>query len=88
LEDIQQFEDDNKLTINIYCMKGDTEIISSPDGDVLHRRSGMIKLLFVEEGEQVHCIYIKNINRLMHTCGQSSYKDRRNCPYCHNGICC
>ena len=59
-EDIQKFEEDNKITINIYRMKGEIEIVRQQAGDVGHCRNGMINLLYVqdEEGEQGHYIYI------------------------------
>jgi hypothetical protein len=88
LEDIQQFEEDNKITINIFCMNGETEIITKQDGNVLHCRNGMINLLLVEEGEQAHFIYIKKIEHLMKSCCHEGYKDRRYCPYCRTGVWC
>jgi hypothetical protein len=88
LEDIQQLEEDNKITINVFCMNGDTQIISRQDGNVLQCRNGMMNLLLMQEGEQAHYIYIKKIERVMRTCGYTGYKDRRYCPYCRQGISC
>jgi hypothetical protein len=88
LDDIKAFEEENKITINIFRMRGETEIVSLQDGKVLHCRNGMINLLLVEEGEPSHFIYIKKIDRLMKTCIQTGYQERRFCPYCRTGICC
>ena len=88
LEDIQTFEDKNKLTINIFGILGDTDIITIQDGNVEHCRNDMVNLLLVEEGEQAHFIYVKKIERLMRTCIQMGYQDRRYCPYCRTGIFC
>jgi hypothetical protein len=74
LDDIKAFEEENKITINIFRMRGETEIVSLQDGNVLHCRNRMINLLLVEEGEQSHFIYIKKIERLMKTCLQTGYQ--------------
>ena len=58
LKDIQQFEEDNQLTINIFNIGGESEILTLQGGDVEHCRNGIVDLLFVEEGEQAHYIYI------------------------------
>jgi hypothetical protein len=68
-------------------MRGETEIISLQDGSVLHCRNGMLNLLFVEEGEKSHFIYIKKLERLMKACVPTGYQERRFCPYCRTGIC-
>jgi hypothetical protein len=88
LDDIKDFEEENKITINIFRLKGETEIESLQDGNVLHCRNGMINLLLIEEGEKSHYIYINNIERPMKTCIQTGYQERRYCPYCRTGICC
>ena len=87
LDDIKEFEETNKITINIFRMKGEIEVVSLQDGNVLHCRNGMINLLFVREGEKSYSIYIKKIERLMQICIQTGYKERRFCPYCRTGIC-
>ena len=66
LEDIQKFEDDNEITINIFGMSGETDIITVQDGNVQHCRNGMVNLLLIEEGEQAHFIYIYKENRTSH----------------------
>jgi hypothetical protein len=69
-------------------MRGQTEIVSLQDGNVLHCRNGMINLLFVEEGEQNHFIYLKRLEKLMKACVQTGHQERRFCPYFRTGICC
>jgi hypothetical protein len=71
LDNIKAFEEEMKITINIFRMRGEIEIVSLQDGNVLHCRNGMISLLLVEEGEESHSIYIKEIERLMKTCIQT-----------------
>ena len=88
LEDIKTFEDDNEITINIFGMSGETDIMTVQDGNVQHCRNGMVNLLLVEEGEQAHFIYIKKIEHLMRTSTHTGYKDRRYCPYCRTGVWC
>ena len=80
LEDIQKFEDDNEITINIFGMSGETDIITVQDGNVEYCRNGMVNLLLVEEGEQAE--------HLMKTSTHTGYKDRRYCPYCRTGVWC
>jgi hypothetical protein len=88
LDDIKAFEEENKITINIFCMKGEIEIVSLQDGNALHCMNGMINLLLIEEGEKSHFVYIKKLESLMKTCTHAGYQKRRYCPYCRTGICC
>ena len=67
LQDIQQFEEDNELTINIFQVGKESEILSLQDGNVQHCRNGIVNLLFVEEGETGHYVYIKKLEHLMRT---------------------
>jgi hypothetical protein len=61
LEDIRQFEDDNKITLNIFCLDSNQKVITSQEGNVLHCRNEIVNLLYIqdEEEEQGHFIYIK-----------------------------
>jgi hypothetical protein len=88
LQDIQQFEEDNEITINVFTIKGGDELVNLQDGDVQHCRKGMVNLLFIEEGEQGHYIYIKKLEHLYRTTTQTGYSDRRYCPYCRTGVWC
>jgi hypothetical protein len=49
LDDVQKFEEDNKQTINVFCLS--EGMISMQDGNALHSRNGMINLLYLEEGD-------------------------------------
>jgi hypothetical protein len=64
LDDIKAFEEEDNITINIFCMRREIEIVSLQDGNVTHCRNGLNNLLLIEEGEQSHFIYIKRIERL------------------------
>jgi hypothetical protein len=88
LADIQQFEEDNEITINIFKPHGANEIINLQDGNVEHCRNGMVNLLFIEEGDKAHYIYIKKLEHLMRTINQKGYTDKRFCPYCRSGVWC
>jgi hypothetical protein len=88
LDDIQQFEEDNKITINIFKMGSENEIVNLQDGSVEHCRNGIANLLFIKDGEQAHFIYIKKLEHLMRTSTQQGYQDRRHCPYCRTGVWC
>jgi hypothetical protein len=44
LADIQQFEEDNEITINIFKPHGANEVINLQDGNVEHCRNGMVNL--------------------------------------------
>ena len=87
-EDIQQFEEYNEITINIFGMSGETDIITVQDGKVEYSRNDMVTLSLVEEGKQGHFIYSKKLDHLMNTSTHTGYKDRRYCPYCRTGVWC
>jgi hypothetical protein len=88
LDDIQHFEEDNKITINISKIGTESEILNLQDGNVEHCRNGIVNLLFIEEGEQAHFIYIKKLERLMRASTHKGYQDKRHCPYCRIGVWC
>jgi hypothetical protein len=88
LDDVQQFEEDNQITINIFKIQGADEILTLQDGNVEHCRHGMVNLLFVDDGEQAHYIYIKKLEHLMRASTHKGYQDRRYCPYCRTGVWC
>ena len=58
-------------------------------GNVLNCKSGMINLLLItnEEGEG-HYIYVKQLERMLHTTTCAYYKDRKYCPFCKTTVKC
>jgi hypothetical protein len=88
LDDIERFAEDNELTINIFQMGKDSEILNLQDGNVQHCINGIVNLLFIEEGGQAHFICIKKLEHLMRASTQKGYQDRRHCPYCRTGVWC
>jgi hypothetical protein len=49
----------------------------------------MVNLLLVEnEAGEAHYIYIKKLERLLHTCTTGYYKDRKFCPFCSKTVSC
>ena len=57
LDDIKEFEETNKITINIFRMRGETEVVSLQDGNVIHSRNGMINLLLIGGREEPLHLY-------------------------------
>ena len=84
------FEDTNKLTINIWKVADDQKTYMHRPGNVLHCRGGMVNLLLVENEEEgeAHYIYIKKLERMLHTGTTGFYKDRKFCPFCSKTISC
>ena len=89
-DQVTLFEDTNKLTINIWKLADDQKTYMHRPGNVLHCRGGMVNLLLVEseEGEEAHYIYIKKLERMLHTGTTGFYKDRKFCPFCSKTISC
>ena len=48
-EDEQKIEELTKITINVYRMDGETNIVSQQDGNVWFHKNGMVNLLYVED---------------------------------------
>ena len=88
-DEVTLFEDTNKLTINIWKVGDDEKTYMHRPGNVLHCRAGMVNLLLVENEEgQAHYIYIKKLERMLHTCTTGYYKDRKFCPFCSKTVSC
>ncbi len=61
----------------------------SRPGNVLHCREGMVNPLLVENEEgPAHYIYIKKLERMLHTGTSTYYKDRKFCPFCSKTASC
>ncbi len=74
-DDITVFEDNNNLMINVWKMEENGNIFLFNKGNVLNCKSGMINLLLIlnKEGEG-HYIYVKKLERMLHTTTCSKYE--------------
>ena len=65
VDQIETFEEHNKLTMNIWEIGEDEKTYLTRQGNVLHCQSGMVNLLLIENEEgQAHYIYIKKLEIL------------------------
>ena len=84
LEDVQTFENNNKVCVNIFLHMGEKEIDRLRLGTVQYVKNDNTNLLFIkDEHGNGHYIYIKKLESLMHTVNDSKYKDRHFCPWCN-----
>ena len=79
--DIKQFEENNNISVFVYTISTDNEIIREYIGNSTYIINDNIYLLRIEEGEKSHYIYIKHIARLINL---NAYKPHTGCwcPYC------
>ena len=81
VDQIETFEENNKVTMNIWETGEDEKTYLTRQGNVLHCQNGMVNLLLIENEEgQAHYIYIKKLERMLHTGTTTYYKDRKFCP--------
>ena len=87
LDDIQTFEDNNKVCVNVFIHKGEKEIDPCRLGTIQYVKNDNINLLLIkDEDVNGHFIYIKKLENLMHSVKNSQYKDRDFCPHCKKVI--
>ena len=85
--DIQTFEDNNKVCVNIYGYDGELNINPERLGTLTYVKNDNINLLLIrDENDNGHYVYIKKIESLLHTCTTGYYKNRKYCPYCRKTI--
>ena len=83
------FEENNKVTINVWEICDDGKIYLTRQGNVLHCQSGMVNLLLIENEEgQAHYMYTKKLERLLNTGTTTYYKDRKCCPFWMKTVNC
>jgi hypothetical protein len=86
-DDIQTFENNNKVCVNIYGHNGEREINPIRLGAIPYIKNDNINLLLIkDEHDNGHYLYIKRLESLLHTATTSKYKDRNYCPYCRGLI--
>ena len=87
LNDIETFEHNNKVCVNIYGHSGEREINPIRLGTIGYVGNDNINLLLIkDEDDNGHYVYIKKLEHLIHTCKTGYYKDRMYCPYCRKTI--
>ena len=86
-DDIQTFENNNKVCVNIYGHSGEREINPIRLGTIPYVKNDNINLLLIkDEDDNGHYLYVRKIESLIHTTKAAFYKDRSYCPYCRNVI--
>ena len=84
LEDVQTFENNNKVCVNIFLHLKEKEIDRLRLGTIQYVKNDNINLLLIkDEHGNGHYIYIKKLEALMNTTKNSQYKDRHFCPWCN-----
>ena len=82
-DDIQTFENNNRICVNVFKHKGEKGIDPERLGTIPCVKNDNINLLLIKDDEgNGHFIYIKKLETLLHTYTATNYKDRRYCPYC------
>ena len=84
-EDIEKFEEINKVCIFIYTIEQEG-IITDKKGNGNYIMNDCIYLLRIENQEQSHYVYIKHIDRLFNLHHHIQDKDKRFCPICTNKV--
>ena len=80
--DIDKFEENNKVSVNIYEHNGNKEINPIRLGTKQYIKNDYINLLLIkDENDNGHYVYIKKLEHLLHTVKTGFYKDRRYCPF-------
>ena len=86
-DDIQTFENNNKVCVNIYGHSGEREINPLRLGTIPYVKNDNINLLLIkDEDDSGQYLYVRKIESLIHTAKAAYYKDRSYCPYCRNVI--
>ena len=85
--DIDRFEQNNKVCVNIYECSGEKEINPIRLGVKQYIKNDYINLLLIkDEDGNGHYLYIKKLENLLHTVTTGHYKDKRYCPYCRKKL--
>ena len=77
-EDIMHFEEQNKVSVFVYTVTGDGEIVKDKDGNGNYLEN-LVTLLRVENEQNAHYIYIKHLDRLLHNHHYCKDCDRKMC---------
>ncbi|HET8686342.1 MAG TPA: hypothetical protein VFM18_06720, partial [Methanosarcina sp.] len=80
LDQIESFEEQNELAVNVYAYDDNRQLRPIRLTDK-RRVNAIIQLLLLEEGEKHHFCLIKEIGRLLHTHTRSGHRHWA-CPFC------
>ena len=83
LNDIDKFEKNNNMAINVYHIKHDGKLVTPlriTQKDV--KLEKYVNLLIIEDNERTHYTWIRNFDRLL----QYDYNFKKFCPFCCQGF--
>ena len=83
-EDIETFEENNKVSVFVYCIGDDNSIVREKRGNRNYCTNDCIYLLRIGDETKSHYIYIKHLGRLLNINTHVEDKDKRYCPWCEN----
>jgi len=82
-DDITKFEDLNEVSIFVYGIGKNGNIVKERNGNYNYRNN-TIMLLLLEDGENSHYVYIKDISKLLCLSSKSKDPTKQHCLYCGN----
>ena len=80
-DDITRFEDLNEVSISVYGIGKNWNIVKERNGNYNYRNN-TIMLLLLEDGENSHYVYIKDISKLLCLSAKSKDQTKQHCLYC------
>ena len=84
--DIETFENNNKVCVNVWQYENGKTFNPLRLGNIQFVKNDNINLLLLTQGEKSHYIYIKKLESLLATAAHKNFKNRRYCPYCRTCI--
>ena len=82
LKDIEQFENNNKISVFVYSLNDKDEIYREKLGNPDYFTNDVVYLLRLDREDQSHYIYIKHLERFFNLNRHDSQRDKNYCPYC------
>ena len=80
-DDIETFEENNKVAVFVYALKDDS-VYREKLGNPEYVSNDVIYLLRIETDEQSHYVYIKHLSRLININYNGKATSKQFCPYC------
>ena len=85
-DDIDRFEELNKVCTYIYTLTENSDIILEKEGRYEYVSNDVIYLLRISSEENSHYIYIKNLGNFTNVVHCSKDKGKHPCPICNKRI--
>ena len=82
LQDIEQFEHNNKIAVFVYSLNDKDKIFREKLGNPDYFTNHVMYLLRLDVEDKSHYIYIKHLERFFNLNRIVSHKDEHYCPYC------